>query len=77
MSVFFTDRPVVDYASAAASDTAAYADYFRYLLERNIYVAPSQFEALFVSDAHSDEDLERTCQVIEEYFSHGICLSGN
>ena len=77
MSVFFTDRPVVDFASAAASDTAAYAGYFRYLLERNIYVAPSQFEALFVSDAHSDEDLERTCQVIEEYFSHGICLSGN
>ena len=77
MSVFFTDRPVVDYASAAASDTAAYAGYFRYLLERSIYVAPSQFEALFVSDAHSDEDLERTCQVIEEYFSHGICLSGN
>ena len=77
MSVFFTDRPVVDYASAAASDTAAYAGYFRYLLERNIYVAPSQFEALFVSYAHSDEDLERTCQVIEEYFSHGICLSGN
>lgn len=77
MSVFFTDTPVVDYAAAASSDTAAYADYFRFLLERNIYVAPSQFEALFVSDAHTQEDLDRTCEVIKEYFTHGICLSRN
>ena len=69
MSVFFTDRPVVDFASATSSNTEEYAKYFKYLLEKNIYVAPSQFEALFVSDAHSDEDIKDTCNVIAGYFA--------
>lgn len=69
MSVFFTKEPVVDYESAVHSDTGRYADYFGYLLDRNIYVAPAQFEAMFVSAAHTWEDIERTCQVIEEYFA--------
>lgn len=68
MCVFFTHQKVTDYDSATSSDKAAYADYFGYLLDRGIYVAPSQFEAMFVSDAHSDEDLKRTADVVEEYF---------
>lgn len=67
MSVFFTDRPVVDYETATGSDTEKYADYFNYMLKQGIYLAPSQFEAMFVSYAHSKEDLEKTCQAIRKY----------
>ncbi len=68
LSVFFTDKPVVDYDSALATDTKAYADYFGYLLEHGIYTAPSQFEAMFISDAHTEEDISITCNTIKEYF---------
>ena len=44
-----------------------YADYFNYLQSNGIYTAPSQFEAMFVSVAHTDEDIEKTCNIIEEY----------
>ncbi len=64
LSAFFTEKPVTDYAGAVASDTEAYAAYFGYMLEHGIYVAPSQFEAMFVSAAHTWEDIERTAQVI-------------
>lgn len=67
MSVFFTDKPVVDFETATGADTKKYADYFHYMLEQGIYLAPSQFEAMFVSNAHSKEDLDRTCQVIRNY----------
>lgn len=69
LSVFFTNSPVRDYASAVSSDTTCYAKYFAYLLENGIYTAPAQFEAMFVSDAHSDEDIELTCRVIAKYFA--------
>ena len=69
MSIFFTGDAVTDYESATHSDTKQYADYFGYLLERGIYVAPSQFEAMLLSDAHSKEDLERTIDVMREYFA--------
>lgn len=69
LSVFFTSECVSDYAGAAASDTAAYADYFGYLLDRGVYVAPSQFEAMFLSDAHTNEDIAYTCGVLSDYFS--------
>ena len=68
LSVFFTPEPVTDYPSAVRSDTAAYADYYGFLLDRGIYVAPSQFEAMFVSDAHNEEDIARTLDVMREYF---------
>lgn len=74
MSVFFTDEPVTDYESAVRSDTEKYADYFNYMLEHGIYLAPSQFEAMFISYAHTGEDIEKTCEVISEYGfldSHG------
>lgn len=67
MSVFFTDKPVVDYETATGSDTEQYADYFNYMLGRGIYLAPSQFEAMFVSNAHTEADLEKTCQAVRGY----------
>lgn len=67
LSGFFTDREVNDYDSATSSDTEKYAKFFNYLIENGIYIAPSQYEAMFVSMAHSDEDIEKTCKVIESY----------
>lgn len=64
LSAFFTFGPVRDYDSATSSDTKAYADYFGRMLEQGVYVAPSQFEAMFVSIAHTDEEIEETCRAI-------------
>lgn len=64
LSAFFTAGPVCDYDSATSSDTAAYAEYFGRMLEGGIYVAPSQFEAMFVSVAHTDEEIRQTCEWI-------------
>jgi len=57
---FFTDVPVRDYDSAVTSDTAAYARFFRGMLARGIYVPPSQFEAWFLSGAHTSRDVDTT-----------------
>ncbi len=70
MSVFFTEQPVRDYESAVSSNTKCYTEYFGYLLEHGIYTAPSQFEAMFISDAHTQEDIDKTCEVIKAYFMH-------
>ncbi|MCL5780089.1 MAG: glutamate-1-semialdehyde 2,1-aminomutase [Firmicutes bacterium] len=59
---FFTRHPVNDFASASTSDTSRYAAFFRSMLEQGIYLAPSQFEAAFVSTAHTDKDIERTVE---------------
>ena len=64
LSAFFTEQPVTDYRSAQTADTKAFAAYFARMLEQGIYVAPSQFEAMFVSAAHTDEDIEATVQAI-------------
>lgn len=64
MSVFFTKEPVVDYNSATTSDTEAYAAYFNAMLQQGIYLAPSQFESMFVSAVHSKEDLARTIEAM-------------
>ena len=50
-------------------DTKAYADYFGFMLDHGIYVAPSQFESMFVSDAHTDADIQKTIHVMQEYFA--------
>jgi glutamate-1-semialdehyde 2,1-aminomutase len=63
---FFTSEPVTDWNSAAKSDTARFGAFFHSMLDRGIYLAPSQFEAGFVSAAHSDEDIERTVQAVRE-----------
>lgn len=60
MCVFFADKKVEDYSSAMASNTQAYAEYFHTMLDAGIYVAPSQFEAMFISDAHTEEDFSNT-----------------
>lgn len=62
LTAFFTDAPVTDYASAKGSDTARYAGYFRGMLEGGIFLAPSQFEAMFVSAAHTGEDILQTIE---------------
>jgi glutamate-1-semialdehyde 2,1-aminomutase len=59
-TIFFTAEPVSDYAGAKRSDRARYARYFREMLDRDIFLAPSQFEAAFVSAAHTTEDIDRT-----------------
>lgn len=66
MSVFFTDKPVKDYGAATSSDTVRYAKYFSYLLEHGVYVAPSQYEAMFISAAHSDEEIGLTAKLMAE-----------
>ena len=65
--VFFTSEPVVNYASAKTSDTGRYREYFKYMLGHGIYLAPSQFEAMFLSAAHTRNDLENTLDVICGY----------
>ena len=71
MTLFFSDAPVKDYASAKLSDTKRYAAYFEGMLERGIFLAPSQFEAMFVSLAHTDEDIARTIEAARASFAGG------
>jgi glutamate-1-semialdehyde 2,1-aminomutase len=59
-TLFFSNEPVRDYAGAKHSDTKRYARFFREMLDRGIFLAPSQFEAAFVSTAHTSQDIERT-----------------
>ncbi len=66
---FFTDGPVTDYASAKRSDTARFGRFFRAMLERGVYLAPSQFEAAFVSAAHTGRDIEETIAAANESFN--------
>ncbi len=66
---FFTAQRVTDYTQAKQSDTVKFADYFRYLLAKGIYVAPSQFEAMFLCAAHTEKDIDCTLAAIEEYFN--------
>ncbi len=62
LTLFFTLGPVTDYASAATSDRDRFAVYFHKMLDQGIYLPPSQFEAMFISLAHSDEDIDRTIE---------------
>ena len=59
-TMFFTDTPVTDYTSAKRSDTDLYAKFFNGMLSEGVHLAPSQFEAAFVSTAHSENVIERT-----------------
>ncbi len=65
-TVFFTPEPVRNYADAKRSDTKRYAKFFREMLDRGIFLAPSQFEATFVSAAHTSEDIDRTLAAAHE-----------
>ena len=66
-SIFFTDQKVVDYASAKTSETAEFARYFRYMLANGVYLGPSQFEAMFLSAAHTREELGKVLELLENY----------
>jgi glutamate-1-semialdehyde 2,1-aminomutase len=65
---FFADHPVTDYASARGADTSQFRRYFHAMLDAGVYVAPSQFEAGFVSTAHTDDDIERTIEASYQAF---------
>jgi len=62
-TLFFTSTPVTDYATAKTADTEKYAGFFHGMLKRGVYLAPSQFEAGFVSTAHTVEAIEQTVSV--------------
>jgi glutamate-1-semialdehyde 2,1-aminomutase len=66
-TLFMTDRPVRDFDDAQRCDTERYASLFRHLLARGIYVAPSQFEAMFLSLAHGDEEIDLTIDAVAEF----------
>jgi glutamate-1-semialdehyde 2,1-aminomutase len=59
-TLFFTEAPVTDYQSASSSDTVAFGAYFRSMLDQGVYLAPSQFEAAFLSLAHTEEEIDLT-----------------
>ena len=67
-TLFLTRGPVRDFDDASASDLERYASLFRHLLERRIYLPPSQFEALFVSLAHGDAEIDRTVEAVADFF---------
>lgn len=69
MTLFFVEDEVRYYENAIKSDTKLFANYFHKMLERGIYLAPAQFEAFFVSTAHTDEDIEKTLKAAKETFS--------
>ena len=69
-TLFMTDRGVRDFEDASACDTDRYGALFRHLLGRGIYVAPSQFEAMFLSLAHGEAEIDRTVEAVAEFFGN-------
>ena len=84
-TLFFTKERVVDYETAKTSDTKKFAAYFSSMLDQGIYLAPSQFEAAFMSAAHTDDDIDRTIRAAEKAllaafhsrFENGLYLYGS
>ena len=68
LTSFFTSEPVVDWTSAKRSDTKRYGQFFHRMLEQGVYLAPSQFEAAFLSTAHNSADIERTIKAARTAF---------
>jgi glutamate-1-semialdehyde 2,1-aminomutase len=66
-TLFMTDEPVRDFEDAQRSDSERYGALFRHLLGRGVYIAPSQFEAMFVSLAHGDEEIDRTIEAVADF----------
>jgi glutamate-1-semialdehyde 2,1-aminomutase len=73
MTWFFTNQPVTDSGSAKLSDISRFKLFFHAMLDRGIYLPPSQYEALFISAAHTDADISRTVEAARESFA--IALS--
>ena len=68
LTLFCQDDAVRDYDDAVRSDTDRYAALFRHLLDRGVYLAPSQFECMFVSLAHGDEEIDTTIEAVADFF---------
>jgi glutamate-1-semialdehyde 2,1-aminomutase len=68
-TIFFTDQPVTSWDSAKTADTASFKNFFHFMLEHGVYMAPSQFEAAFVSNAHTEEDVRTTAAAASEFFN--------
>ena len=68
MTLFFTEREVKYYDDAVSSDTKLFANYFQEMLIQGIYLPPAQFEAFFISTAHSDDEIKKTIEVQREVF---------
>ena len=66
-TLFMTDDPVRNFDDAQRLDTERYGALFRHLLDRGIYIAPSQFEAMFVSLAHGNEEIDRTIEAVGDF----------
>ena len=69
IGLFFTNEDVINYEKAKTSDLTFFANYYREMAEQGIYLPPSQFEGLFLSTEHSDEDLEKTIAAVEHAFA--------
>ena len=70
LSPFFTPDGVSTFVDAKGSDVGKYARYFAQMLERGIYLAPAQFEAMFLSNAHTAEEVDRTVEAAREALAH-------
>ena len=69
MTLFFTEREVRYYDDAVSSDTKLFANYFQEMLMRGVYLPPAQFEAFFISTAHTDDDINKTIEIQREVFN--------
>src|SRR5690625_8043137 len=69
VGVFVTDQPVTDFETAQRSDVERFAAYYRGMIEQGIFLPPSQFEGLFLSTAHTDEDIEQTIAAVHTVFA--------
>jgi glutamate-1-semialdehyde 2,1-aminomutase len=76
VSIYFTEEPVTDFSSAARADTEAFKDFFWHMLRHGIYLAPSQYEAGFISSVHSEEDLETTFETAQGWFAKASTEAG-
>jgi glutamate-1-semialdehyde 2,1-aminomutase len=65
---FLSPDPVTDWASAERSDKLRFGELFHFMLERGVYLAPSQFESGFISTAHSEADVRETADAMKEFF---------
>src|SRR5699024_183923 len=67
--VFFTNEDVINFETAQTSNLDYFAQYYRFMMEEGVFLPPSQFEGLFLSTAHTDEDIEKTIQAVRTAFS--------
>jgi glutamate-1-semialdehyde 2,1-aminomutase len=66
LTVFFTENPVTNMGSASSTDREAFGAFFHGMVDNGVYLPPSQFEAWFVSTAHTDEDIEKTLDAVKK-----------